>query len=167
APRCRLGARTRLLADIALRSRREIRPRAVAGCSGDCSMVSWGTSAEDSAPIYVAVPDPASVHDTERRRRMERGLEYMRLVPGTPLSSIEVQHVFIGSCTNARIEDLRSAAQVVKGRRTVVHAIVVPGSSSVKRQAEAEGLNRIFLEAGFEWRDSGCSMFGGSNGDIA
>jgi 3-isopropylmalate/(R)-2-methylmalate dehydratase large subunit len=112
------------------------------------------------------VPDPASIHDAERRRRIERALEYMQLAPGTPLSGIRVNRVFIGSCTNARIEDLRAAAQVVSGRRAVVPAMVVPGSTSVKRQAEAEGLDRIFLEAGFEWRDSSCSMCGGSNGDL-
>jgi 3-isopropylmalate/(R)-2-methylmalate dehydratase large subunit len=89
----------------------------------------------------------------------------MQLAPGTPLSGITVDRVFIGSCTNARIEDLRAAAQVVEGRRTVVPAMVVPGSTAVKLQAESEGLDRIFLEAGFEWRDSSCSMCGGSNGD--
>ena len=129
-------------------------------------MVSWGTSPEDSSPIGERVPDPASIHDTGRRRRIERALEYMRLAPGTPLSGIKVNRAFIGSCTNARIEDLRAAAQVVQGRRAVVPAMVVPGSTSVKRQAEAEGLHRIFLEAGFEWRDSSCSMCGGSNGDL-
>ena len=129
-------------------------------------MVSWGTSPEDAAPITGRVPDPSSVNDTERRRRMERALEYMQLSPDTPLSSIKVHRVFIGSCTNARIEDLRAAAQVVQGRHAVIPAIVVPGSSGVKRQAEAEGLDRIFLAAGFEWRDSSCSMCGGSNGDM-
>ena len=129
-------------------------------------MVSWGTSPEDSAPVTERVPDPASVSDVERRRRIERALEYMQLTPGTPLSGIKVNRVFIGSCTNARIEDLRAAADVVKGRRVVIPAIVVPGSSAVKRQAEAEGLDRIFLQAGFEWRDASCSMCGGSNGDL-
>ncbi len=128
-------------------------------------MVSWGTSPEDSAPITDRVPDPASITDTERRRRVERALEYMQLAPGTPLASIAVNRVFIGSCTNARIEDLRVAAQVIKGRRAAIPAMVVPGSSAVKKQAEAEGLDRVFLAAGFEWRDSSCSMCGGSNGD--
>jgi 3-isopropylmalate/(R)-2-methylmalate dehydratase large subunit len=96
---------------------------------------------------------------------MQRALEYMRLAPGTDLASIAVDRVFIGSCTNARIEDLRAAAAVVKGRRASIPAMVVPGSTGVKRQAEAEGLHRIFLDAGFEWRDSSCSMCGGSNGD--
>ncbi len=129
-------------------------------------MVSWGTSPEDSSPISERVPDPASVADIERRRRIARALEYMRLAPGTPLAGIPVNRVFIGSCTNARIEDLRAAAHVIKARRAVVPAIVVPGSTAVKRQAEAEGLDRTFLAAGFEWRDSSCSMCGGSNGDI-
>jgi 3-isopropylmalate/(R)-2-methylmalate dehydratase large subunit len=128
-------------------------------------MVSWGTSPEDSSPISERVPDPSLIHDVERRRRVERALEYMQLEPGTALSSIPVNRVFIGSCTNARIEDLRAAAQIVRGRRATVPAMVVPGSTGVKRQAEAEGLHRIFLDAGFEWRDSSCSMCGGSNGD--
>ena len=128
-------------------------------------MVSWGTSPEDASPISARVPDPSTVNDAGRRRRVERALEYMQLAPDTPLAGIKVQRVFIGSCTNARIEDLRAAAQVVEGRRAVIPAIVVPGSSGVKRQAEAEGLDRIFLAAGFEWRDSSCSMCGGSNGD--
>lgn len=128
-------------------------------------MVSWGTSPEDALPITESVPDPAAVSDIERRKRMERALAYMRLVPGTPLASIAVDRVFIGSCTNARIEDLRAAARVVRGRKAAVPAMVVPGSTGVKRQAEAEGLDRIFREADFEWRESSCSMCGGSNGD--
>ena len=129
-------------------------------------MVSWGTSPEDSSPIGERVPDPRSVQEPERRRRVERALEYMKLTPGTLLSSIAVDRVFIGSCTNARIEDLRVAAQVVRGRKIKVPAFVVPGSSAVKKQAEAEGIDRVFLEAGFEWRDASCSMCGGSNGDM-
>jgi 3-isopropylmalate/(R)-2-methylmalate dehydratase large subunit len=129
-------------------------------------MVSWGTSPEDSLPITERVPDPASITDPERRGRIERALKYMQLTPGTHLSSIAVDRVFIGSCTNARIEDLRTAAQVVKGRRVAIPSMVVPGSTAVKKQAEAEGLDRIFLAAGFEWRDASCSMCGGSNGDI-
>ena len=129
-------------------------------------MVSWGTSPEDSSPITERVPDPASIADVERRRRIERALQYMQLTPGTPLASIAVNRVFIGSCTNARIEDLRIAAQVVKGRRVTVPSMVVPGSTAVKKQAEAEGLDRTFLAAGFEWREASCSMCGGSNGDL-
>ncbi len=128
-------------------------------------MVSWGTSPEDSSPITECVPDPAAIANMEKRQRVERALEYIQLKPGTPLDSIKMDRVFIGSCTNARIEDLRTAAAVVKGRRVSIPAIVVPGSSTVKREAEAEGLHRIFLDAGFEWRDASCSMCGGSNGD--
>lgn len=128
-------------------------------------MVSWGTSPEDSSPVTGVVPDPAAIGEVERRRRVERALGYMGLAPGTRLESIAVDQVFIGSCTNARIEDLRSAASVAKGRRAMVPTLVVPGSTQVKRQAEAEGLDRIFLDAGFEWRDASCSMCGGSNGD--
>jgi 3-isopropylmalate/(R)-2-methylmalate dehydratase large subunit len=129
-------------------------------------MVSWGTSPEDSAPISDCVPDPGSIADTARRARVQRALEYMRLTPGTPLVAIAIDRVFIGSCTNARLEDLRSAAAVVKGRRAIVPAMVSAGSTPIKRQAEAEGLDRIFRDAGFEWRDSSCSMCNGSNGDI-
>jgi 3-isopropylmalate/(R)-2-methylmalate dehydratase large subunit len=129
-------------------------------------MVSWGTSPEDSAPITDRVPDPVRIADAARRSRVQRALEYMGLTPGTPLSTIAIDRVFIGSCTNARLEDLRSAAAVVKGRRAVVPAMISPGSTPIKRQAEAEGLDRIFREAGFEWRDSSCSMCNGSNGDI-
>ena len=128
-------------------------------------MVTWGTSPEDAAPVTGVVPDPASIADPERRRRVERALGYMQLTPGTKLDAIAIDQVFIGSCTNARMEDLRAAANVVKGRLARVPAMVVPGSTRVKRQAEAEGLDRIFKDAGFEWRDSSCSMCGGSNGD--
>jgi 3-isopropylmalate/(R)-2-methylmalate dehydratase large subunit len=128
-------------------------------------MVSWGTSPEDASPITGRVPDPAGIADSERRRRIERALDYMRLAPGTPLAGIRMDRAFIGSCTNGRIEDLRAAAQVLRGRRAVMPAMVAPGSTPVKRQAEAEGLDRIFAEAGFEWRDSSCSMCGSANGD--
>jgi 3-isopropylmalate/(R)-2-methylmalate dehydratase large subunit len=128
--------------------------------------VTWGTNPEDCAPITERVPDPAAIADPNRRARVERALAYMRLKPGTPLTDVAIDRVFIGSCTNARIEDLRSAAAVVRGRRARVPAIVSPGSTPIKRQAEAEGLDRVFLDAGFEWRDSGCSMCNGSNGDV-
>ena len=128
-------------------------------------MVSWGTSPEDSSPITGRVPDPASITGSEKRSRVARALDYMKLTPGTPRAGIRIDRVFIGSCTNARIEDLRTAAAVVKGRKAVVPAMVVPGSSTVKRVAEAEGLDKIFLAAGFEWLDASCSMCGGSNGD--
>jgi 3-isopropylmalate/(R)-2-methylmalate dehydratase large subunit len=128
-------------------------------------MVTWGTSPEDAAPITGAIPDPAAVADTERRTAMERALAYMDLAPGTRMDRIPVDRVFIGSCTNGRIEDLRTAARVADGRRAVVPAWVVPGSGLVKAQAEAEGLDRIFRAAGFEWRSPGCSMCVGMNGD--
>ena len=128
-------------------------------------MVSWGTNPEDSVPITGRAPDPAAIADAEKRQRVERALAYMRIAPGTPLAGLPVDRVFIGSCTNGRIEDLRAAAQVLKGRRSVIPAMVAPGSTAVKRQAEAEGLARVFLDAGFEWRDSSCSMCGSANGD--
>ncbi len=130
--------------------------------------VTWGTSPEMVAPIGGRVPDPADEPDPVRRGAMERALAYMGLEPGTRLEAIAVDRVFIGSCTNARIEDLRAAAAVVRGRRvarTVRQALVVPGSGLVKRQAEAEGLDRIFREAGFEWREPGCSMCLAMNAD--
>ena len=129
-------------------------------------MVTWGTSPEAALPITGRVPDPADIADRERRADMTHALDYMGLTPGTPLDGIAIDRVFIGSCTNSRIEDLRAAARVVEGRRTVVPAMVVPGSGLVKAQAEAEGLDRIFQAAGFEWRDAGCSMCVGMNGDL-
>jgi 3-isopropylmalate/(R)-2-methylmalate dehydratase large subunit len=129
-------------------------------------MVTWGTSPEDAAPITGRVPDPAAAPSAERRQGMERALAYMGLIPGMPLSEVAVDRVFIGSCTNSRIADLRAAAKIVAGRRAVVPAMVVPGSGLVKAQAEAEGLDRIFRDAGFEWRDAGCSMCVGMNGDL-
>ena len=129
-------------------------------------MVSWGTSPEDCSPVNGAVPDPSRIADAERRRHVERALDYMRLTPATPLEQVAIDRVFIGSCTNSRIEDLRAAAQVLKGRRAAVPGMVSPGSSAVKRQAEAEGLDRIFVAAGLEWRDPGCSMCNGSNGEL-
>ena len=131
-------------------------------------MVTWGTSPENAAPITGRVPDPAGIDDAERRAAMAKALDYMGLAPGTAISGIPVQRVFIGSCTNSRIEDLRLAARVAKGRKVAatVHAMVVPGSGLIKRQAEAEGLDRIFKDAGFEWREAGCSMCVGMNGDL-
>jgi 3-isopropylmalate/(R)-2-methylmalate dehydratase large subunit len=129
--------------------------------------VTWGTSPQDALPITERVPDPAAAGDAGRRQSMERALAYMGLTPGTPLTEVKVDRVFIGSCTNSRLEDLRAAARVVKGRRAVVPAWVVPGSGLVKRAAEAEGLDRIFVAAGFEWREAGCSMCLGLNGETA
>jgi 3-isopropylmalate/(R)-2-methylmalate dehydratase large subunit len=129
--------------------------------------VTWGTSPQDALPITGTVPDPARVADPARRASMERALAYMALAPDTPLTDIRVDRVFIGSCTNSRIEDLRAAAAVVKGRRARVPAWVVPGSGLIKRAAEAEGLDRIFTQAGVEWREPGCSMCVGMNGETA
>lgn len=131
-------------------------------------MVSWGTSPEMVVPIDGAVPDPKLEPDPVRRAGMERALDYMALKAGALISDIVPDKVFIGSCTNARIEDLRLAASVVKGRRvaaSILQALVVPGSGLVKEQAEAEGLDQIFIEAGFEWREPGCSMCLGMNSD--
>ncbi len=129
--------------------------------------VTWGTSPEDALPVTGVVPDPANQPDPRIRERMERALRYMDLRPGTRLTDIPIEKVFIGSCTNARIEDLRLAAKVVMERKVAngVTAMIVPGSGLVKRQAEAEGLDRIFLEAGFQWRLPGCSMCLGMNPD--
>ena len=129
--------------------------------------VTWGTSPQDVLPITGAVPNPADIADPDQRASVERSLQYMDLKPGTPLSSVPVQRIFIGSCTNSRIEDLRAAAAVAKGRKVAagVNAMVVPGSGLVKHQAEEEGLDRIFREAGFEWREPGCSMCLAMNAD--
>jgi 3-isopropylmalate/(R)-2-methylmalate dehydratase large subunit len=129
-------------------------------------MVTWGTSPEAAAPITERVPDPASAPDAAQRDSMQRALAYMDLRPGMALTDIAIGRVFIGSCTNSRIEDLRAAANVLDGRRAVIPAMVVPGSGLVKAQAEAEGLDAIFKRAGFEWREAGCSMCVGMNGDL-
>jgi 3-isopropylmalate/(R)-2-methylmalate dehydratase large subunit len=131
--------------------------------------VTWGTSPQDVAPITGRVPDPAQVDDPLKRAAMVRSLEYMALAPNTRLVDVPVERVFIGSCTNSRIEDLRAAAAIAKGRRVAegVRALVVPGSGLVKHQAEEEGLDRIFLEAGFEWREPGCSNCMSMNNDRA
>jgi 3-isopropylmalate/(R)-2-methylmalate dehydratase large subunit len=130
--------------------------------------VSWGTSPGMVAPVTSAVPDPAKAENELDRKSFERALEYMALKAGTPLDSIAVDRVFIGSCTNGRIEDLRAAAKIAAGHKvaTTVHAMVVPGSQLVKAQAEAEGLDIVFKDAGFEWREPGCSMCLGMNPDI-
>ena len=123
--------------------------------------VTWGTTPEDALPITSSVPDPDRFEGAQKREAAQRALDYMGLEAGQRLQDITVEHIFIGSCTNSRIEDLRAAAAVVDGRRVhdrVKQALVVPGSGLVKRQAEAEGLDRIFIEAGFEWREPGCSM---------
>ena len=129
--------------------------------------VTWGTSPQDALAVTERVPDPRAEGDTARRASMERALAYMGLTPGTPLTDVKVDRVFIGSCTNSRLDDLRAAAAVAKGRRAVIPAWVVPGSGLVKQAAEAEGLDRIFREAGFQWREAGCSMCVGMNGETA
>jgi 3-isopropylmalate/(R)-2-methylmalate dehydratase large subunit len=130
--------------------------------------VTWGTSPGMTVEITDLVPDPADAPTDADRQSYERALEYMGLRPGTPLEGLKVDRVFVGSCTNARIEDLREAANVARGRRVAsgVRAMVVPGSEQVKAAAEREGLDRIFTEAGFEWRNPGCSMCLGMNEDI-
>ncbi|HET7382060.1 MAG TPA: 3-isopropylmalate dehydratase large subunit [Pseudolabrys sp.] len=129
-------------------------------------IVTWGTTPDDALPIDARVPDPSRESDATRAKYMREALDYMGITPGTKLTNIAVDRVFIGSCTNARIEDLRAAAAVLSGRVSKVPGLVSPGSSMVKRQAEQEGLDRIFRDAGLEWADSGCSMCVGINGDL-
>ncbi len=131
-------------------------------------MVTWGTSPEMVLPVDASVPDPAAEADKVKATGMQKALEYMGLKAGMPISAIPVDRVFIGSCTNSRIEDLRQAAEVAKGKKvaaSVKQALVVPGSGLVKQQAEAEGLDKVFIEAGFEWREPGCSMCLAMNAD--
>jgi 3-isopropylmalate/(R)-2-methylmalate dehydratase large subunit len=130
--------------------------------------VTWGTSPEMVDTIDGRVPDPAKITDPTKRNSVERALQYMGLAPNMPITDIRIDKVFIGSCTNSRIEDLRAAAEVVNGRQVAANvklAMVVPGSGLVKRQAEAEGLDRVFRAAGFEWREPGCSMCLAMNDD--
>ena len=129
--------------------------------------ITWGTSPEMVIAVDQRIPDPASVADSGKRRAMEAALDYMGLAPGAPIAGTKIDWVFIGSCTNSRISDLRAAAEVAKRGRVAAHvrAWVVPGSENVKRQAEAEGLDRVFTAAGFEWRDPGCSMCLAANGE--
>ena len=129
--------------------------------------VTWGTSPQDVVGVSGIIPDPKVENDLARRATMERSLEYMGLKPGTKMTDIEVDRIFLGSCTNARIEDLRAAAEVVKGKKIAdnISAMVVPGSGLVKRQAEEEGVADVFVKAGFEWRQPGCSMCLGMNPD--
>src|SRR5882762_6418534 len=140
----------------------EIDAAAIAPC------ITWGTSPGMVVPVTGSVPDPAAVKGEAERRATQRALEYMQLEPRTKIADVTIDRVFIGSCTNSRLEDLRAAARVVKGHEVhkSVRAMVVPGSQKVKRDAEAEGLDQIFLKAGFEWREAGCSMCLGMNADI-
>jgi 3-isopropylmalate/(R)-2-methylmalate dehydratase large subunit len=130
--------------------------------------VTWGTSPDQVIAVDGHVPDPLQSPNGAQRRNTEQALRYTALAAGAAIEGVPVQHVFIGSCTNARIEDLRAAADVVRGRAVAagVRAMVVPGSGAVKAQAEAEGLDRLFVDAGFEWRQPGCSMCLAMNGDI-
>ena len=129
-------------------------------------MVTWGNSPEETVRIGEALPDPRLEPDADRRATMDAAYEYMDLRPGIAMEDVSVDKVFIGACTNSRIEDLRAAAAVAKGRKSVVPTLVVPGSGLIKAQAEVEGLDKIFLDAGFEWRLPGCSMCVGMNGDL-
>lgn len=138
----------------------------VLDAAGIAPIVTWGTSPEDALPIDATVPDPARL-DPDRADHARDALAYMALVPGRPLAGTPIDQVFIGSCTNARIEDLRAAAAVLAGRKSRVPGLVSPGSSLVKRQAEQEGLDRVFRAAGLDWVESGCSMCVAMNGDVA
>ena len=129
-------------------------------------VVTWGTSPQHALPIDGSVPDPAGETNPARANELREAIDYMGLHPGQKLTAIAIDRAFIGSCTNARIEDLRAAAAVLAGRTSKVPGLVSPGSSMVKRQAEEEGLDRIFRDAGLEWGESGCSMCVGINGDI-
>ncbi len=128
-------------------------------------MLTWGTSPEEALPVSGHIPDPASLGDADRRAHAQQALAYMDLKPGMALTDIRIDRAFIGSCTNGRIEDLRAAAAVLKGRKSIIPAWVSPGSTALKAQAEAEGLHRVFLDAGVEWRASGCSSCAAMNGD--
>jgi len=134
--------------------------------AGIAPVVTWGTSPEDALPIDASAPDPAREPDTARAKYLREALDYMGIAPGERLTGIAVDRVFIGSCTNSRIEDLRAAAAVLAGRTSKVPGLVSAGSSLIKRQAEEEGLDRIFRAAGLEWGESGCSMCVGINGDL-
>lgn len=129
-------------------------------------MVTWGTSPEDAVAINARVPDPSSYGNADKRNAVQKSLDYMDLRAGDPLDGLAIDRIFIGSCTNSRIEDLRAAAEILKGHKVTIPAIVVPGSTQVKLQAEREGIAKIFRDSGFEWRESGCSMCAAMNGDF-
>lgn len=135
---------------------------------GVAPLVTWGTSPDQVVAVTDDVPDPMHQATTDRKAAAMRALSYMGLTPGTPLQSVPIDFAFIGSCTNSRIEDLRDAAAIFRGRRVAegVRAIVVPGSTQVRAQAEAEGLAKVFIDAGVEWRQSGCSMCLAMNDDV-
>jgi 3-isopropylmalate/(R)-2-methylmalate dehydratase large subunit len=152
----------RLVSDADAHFDREV----VLGADDIAPVVTWGTSPEDALPITASIPDPDKEECPARAERIRAALHYMGLVPGRPLDGVPIDQIFIGSCTNARIEDLRAAAAVLAGRKAKVPGLVSPGSSLVKAQAEQEGLDRIFSDAGLEWVASGCSMCVGMNGDV-
>lgn len=137
--------------------------------SGVQPTITWGTSPEQAIAIGDTVPDPSAEADPRRRGALESALSYMGLAPGQPIAGVKVDRVFIGSCANSRLSDLRAAAQLARGRKVAsgVAAWVVPGSAAVKRAAEAEGLDQVFMEAGFAWREPGCSMCVAANGEQA
>ena len=128
--------------------------------------LTWGNSPEETLPVTGYIPSPEDEADVNKRETLQGTLEYMGLAPGQKLTDIAIDRVFIGSCTNSRIEDLRSAARIAQGKKALIPAIIVPGSTLIKEQAEAEGLDKLFTDAGFEWRSTGCSMCVGMNGDI-
>jgi 3-isopropylmalate/(R)-2-methylmalate dehydratase large subunit len=128
--------------------------------------ITWGTTPEEALPVSARIPAAEDLPSADKRAHAAEALRYMGLTPGTAISDIAIDRAFIGTCTNGRIEDLRAAAAVLKGRKIVVPGWISPGSTQVKRQAEVEGLHRIFIEAGFEWRDSGCSSCAAMNGDV-
>jgi len=163
-----VGPRCRALARIARRCPASYDTRVTIDASSVGPQVTWGTHPGMVADITGRVPNPADLPTDHERRAAARALEYMGLTPGTPLEGIPIDRVFVGSCTNARIEDLRAAASIVRGLHVAprVRAMVVPGSQRVKREAEREGLDRVFREAGFEWRNAGCSMCLGMNADV-
>jgi 3-isopropylmalate/(R)-2-methylmalate dehydratase large subunit len=159
--------------ETALAAWRQLRSDADAGFDTELSLhandiaptVTWGNSLDTALPITARVPDPASAPDVATAERIAKQLDYMGLTANEPLDGIKLDRIFIGTCTNGRIEDLRAAAAVLRGRRSVVPGLVVPGSVPVKRQAEAEGLDRVFVDAGLTWGEPGCSACTGINGD--
>jgi 3-isopropylmalate/(R)-2-methylmalate dehydratase large subunit len=157
-----LASWRRLPSDAGARFDRQV----ALAASSIAPMVTWGTSPEDALPIDARVPDPATANDAATREKITKALGYIGIAPGIALTEIPIDRVFIGSCTNSRIEDLRAAAAIARGRKAKVPSWVVAGSGLVKEAAEAEGLDRVFKDAGFEWREPGCSMCVGINGDI-
>ena len=163
-----LESSCRTLAGVAHRSGAVFQREPQLEASQIAPLVSWGTSPEQVIGIGQRIPDPADEADATRRGGMRRALDYMDLQPGTPIQGIKIDRAFIGSCTNGRLEDLRAAEKILAGRRVAegVRAMVVPGSTQVRRDAEDEGIDQVFIAAGFEWRQSGCSMCLAMNDDV-